>query len=259
MGQRSKIDWCDSSWNPVTGCLHGCEYCYARRMAERFGGCDPESAAKARRLDGGLMELDEPARITWAFSGKTGWASFPFGFTPTLHRYKLGELAHWKKPRTIFVGSIADLFGAWVPEAWIEGVFEACKAAPWHRYLFLTKNPGRLHDLARRQALPRGEHFWYGSTTTKPDAPFFYSDVHNTFVSIEPIQERFGNWGPARGQLPGWIIIGAETGSRREQIIPEKAWVAEIAGQARENGIPVFMKESLRGIMGEEFRQEFPW
>ena len=40
MGKKTKIDWCDSTWNPVTGCLHGCPYCYARGIAERFNGCD---------------------------------------------------------------------------------------------------------------------------------------------------------------------------------------------------------------------------
>lgn len=259
MGDKTKIDWCDATWNPVTGCLHGCEYCYARRIAERFG-------ARMKPIFVDFAILDKPVRSAYTYGS---WRNleinegriqpYPFDFTPTFHRYRLEDVRHWQKPRTIFVCSMADLFGNWVPDNWIEDVFEACEGAPWHRYLFLTKNPERLYDLARRQALPRGENFWYGCSVTKPDMRFFFSDLHNTFASIEPILECFGNWGPGRGQLPGWIIIGAETGNRKGKVIPEKAWVEEIARQANENRIPIFMKESLRGIMGEDFRQEFPW
>ena len=138
MGSKTKIDWCDATWNPVTGCLHGCEYCYARRIAERFRAreiYDPECQCQRHLIERGMLtgtgkplELDYP----WEQKNKDGSitnAAYPFGFEPTFHRYKLDEPQRWKKPRTIFVCSMADLFGKWVPDEWIEQVFEACEAA----------------------------------------------------------------------------------------------------------------------------------
>lgn len=129
--KKTKIDWADSTWNPVTGCLHGCEYCYARAIANRFGWHANEPDINERIL----YEIP-------VFDGKK--QPYPFDFAPTFHQYRLGEPAAWTKPRTIFVCSMADLFGDWVPDEWIKQVFEACEAAPQHRFLFLTKNPTRF-------------------------------------------------------------------------------------------------------------------
>ena len=169
MGAKTKIDWCDSTWNPVTGCLHGCEYCYARRIAERFGGCwrldlPPDTSWRGNVGERGLMGdyarhsnrkchvLDAPEIECAVFDPPSGYRGkvkpYPYSFDPTFHRYKLDEPQRWKKPRTIFVCSMADLFGDWVPDEWIAEVFKACDAAPWHRYLFLTKNPKRLCRMA---------------------------------------------------------------------------------------------------------------
>ncbi len=121
---KTKIEWCDSTWNPVTGCLHGCEYCYARRIAERFGtlfkgDIMPEDEGLTFLPDepNRFYELDEPARND---NGKL--EPFPVNFYPTFHRYRLDEPQHMKKPQTIFVCSMADLFGDWVPYSWIEEV-----------------------------------------------------------------------------------------------------------------------------------------
>lgn len=255
--KKTKIDWCDSSWNPVTGCEHGCEYCYARGIARRFGGADPldiKYVSENTKGDG-LWELDEQMHKE---NGQV--APYPFGFQPTIHRYKLDEPQHWKKPRTIFVCSMADLFGEWVPGEWIKAVFDACQAAPQHRYLFLTKNPARFLNLANRGLLPTGDNFWYGSSVPTPDTPYFFNDWLNTFASIEPIHGDFGEWNVQTPEaLPRWIIVGAETGNRRYKIIPKREWVDGIVMNAQGNGIPVFMKESLRSLMGDDFRQEFPW
>ncbi len=56
-----------------------------------------------------------------------------------------------------------------------------------------------------------------------------------------------------------WVIIGAETGNRKGKVVPKKDWVMKIAEECEYSGIPVFMKESLRDLMGDDFRQEFPW
>ena len=88
---KTKIDWCDMSWNPITGCKHGCEYCYARRMAERFGGYDDDKGGITTRNLLRRAELHEPLTITR--KGKTTNAPYPFGFEPTLHYYRLDEPA----------------------------------------------------------------------------------------------------------------------------------------------------------------------
>ena len=278
---KTKIDWADASWNPVTGCMHGCEYCYARRIAEQFGGCwrldlPPDTSWRgnvgerklmgdyARHNDGKCHVLDEPEIECAVFDPPSGYRGkvkpYPYYFSPTFHRYRLGEPQSWKKPRNIFVCSMADLFGDWVPDEWIEQVFEACEAAPQHKYLFLTKNGKRYLELARKGIMPDADNFWYGCSVTRPDAPFFFSNKCKTFASIEPILEPF-DWVPGLKHigLPDWIIVGAETGNRKNKVRPEKDWLGGIVNGCAEHNIPLFMKESLRELMGADFRQEFPW
>ena len=143
---KTKIEWADSTWNPVTGCLHGCEYCYARRIAERWGtlfkGPQPEDEGLTFLPDEPerFYELDEPVRNE---DGKA--EPYPANFYPTLHKYRLNQPQKWVKPQNIFVYSMADLFGDWVPDDWIMRVFDACCDVPRHRYLFLTKKIGRAH------------------------------------------------------------------------------------------------------------------
>lgn len=265
MGKKTKIDWCDSTWNPVAGCLHGCEYCYARKIAERFGGASEthnnECCNECQWITEGTGEihsLNEP--IFDSDSGRN--APFPFDFDPTFHRYKLDEPQRWKKPRNIFVCSMADLFGGWVPDEWIREVINACLAAPQHRYLFLTKNPARYIKLAEKNNLPDADNMWYGSTTTTPETEFFFSSRHNTFLSVEPILKPFADslgGGVQACEKTDWIIIGAETGSRKDKVAPKASWIMDIVQNAETTNTPVFMKESLRELMGDDFRQEFPW
>ena len=265
MGDRSKIDWCDASWNPVTGCLHGCSYCYARRIAQRFG-------EKIVTGHDHLYILDKPMRCTDTYEymriakiSEGRIIPYPYGFDPTFHRYKLEEPQHWKRPRTIFVCSMADLFGRWVPDEWIEEVLSACRRAPQHRYLFLTKNPVRYDQLEDAGIITeQDQNFWLGSTTTdimKDRLHFNYK--LNTFQSCEPMM---APWLPVgipneryRGAWPKWVIFGAETGNRKGKIIPKKEWVDNAVQMCRNIGAAVFMKESLREIMGDDFIREFPW
>lgn len=261
MSTKTKIDWCDSTWNPVTGCLHGCRYCYARGIAERFKGWNGDVGCVSHVSSTATITVfsKQPERLTK--KGKKQAAPFPLGFAPTFHRYRLDEPQHWKKPRTIFVGSMCDMFGAWVPDEWIQEVFQACEAAPQHRYLFLTKNPGRYIELAKKDMLPR-QH-WYGYSATQENQlwRFHHADdcpCINLFVSIEPILEPmhpgFSTHTPA-----DWVIIGAETGNRKGKVIPQKKWIDDILKECDYSGRPIFMKESLREIMGDCFKQEFPW
>lgn len=253
---KTKIDWADSTWNPVTGCLHGCEYCYARRLAMRYGGHDhdEEKNPVGHQLAIGIQALDKPKHIMR--SNGLHKAPYPWFFLPTLHRYRLDQPQKWSEPRTIFVCSMADLFGEWVPDKWIEEVFKACEAAPQHRYLFLTKNPKRYEKTCDRRMPP---NMWFGWSQTGPlgtDVLFTANETAKTFVSIEPLLNPFEKFS-IKGI--GWAIVGAETGNRKNKVVPEKKWVMDIAEACDRAGVPLFMKESLREIMGDDFRQEFPW
>lgn len=254
---KTKIEWCDSTWNPVTGCFHGCDYCYARGIAERFKPFDlPHLTEKG--IYERLNELDTPI-ITACKDGKDRICAYPYGFEPTLHRYRLEEYEK-KKGRTIFVCSMADLFGSWVPDSWIEEVFAACEKAPQHRYLFLTKNPQRYCDLANSGKLPKHDNYWYGTTVTNKDQSVFGgSAYYNTFISAEPLKERLDCWTWSFGGAK-WVIIGAETGNRKGKVVPQQEWVDNICKIADIAHIAVFMKDSLIPILGEEnMLRELPW
>ena len=264
---KTKIDWCDMSWNPITGCKHGCTYCYARRIAERFGGYDG---------NGGITtfnplkraELSQPLTVTRE-NGKTVKAPYPFGFEPTLHRYRLEEAARKQRGRNIFVGSMADVFGNWVPVEWIVAVLDACAEAPQHNYLFLTKNPERYRQLNEVALLPRERNFWYGTTVTnttqasRADSAMSYMpDETKTFYSMEPLLEDVAatkEWrSTIRGECVDWIIIGAATGPEKEKLQLKREWVQRIVDDAHAGGIPVFMKGHLAGVWGDELIREFP-
>lgn len=246
---KTKIEWCDSTWNPVTGCYHGCPYCYARNMINRFGKAEYGKSAGEM----GVLELYTPINDK---NGKR--IAYPTGFIPTLHRYRLNDYKD-KAGRTIFVCSMADLFGSWVPDSWIEDVFSACKAAPRHRYLFLTKNPARYIELAHSNKLPTQNNMWYGTTITTPDKTFFWGDRFNTFVSIEPIMSDFDDNYHMDIKYAQWVIVGAETGNRKDKVIPKKKWIEGLVAVCKREGIPLFMKDSLIPIVGEEnMIREFP-
>lgn len=244
---KTKIDWCDSTWNPVTGCLHGCRYCYARGIASRFGG----GIGAAPMLRNHV--LDKPMRSC----NEDKAALYPYGFDPTLHRYRLDEYLN-KKGRNIFVCSMADLFGNWVPDSWIEEVFDACEAASQHNYLFLTKNPGRYeqYDVSSGNG-----NMWYGVsiTTTKDIKSASLLPLQcKRFISVEPLLEDIRPEGDALYNYVDWVIIGAETGRRKDKVIPKRKWIEDIVNECRKNGTPVFMKSSLAEIWGEPLIQELP-
>ena len=257
MMNKTSIDWCDFTWNPVTGCRRGCPYCYARAMARRFTGdirinlADPQIT---------ITYGAGPAIYTLAAPFKNGRGKtvlFPAGFEPTFHEYRLADVQKKKKPATIFVCSMSDLFAPGIPDDWIARVFEAAKAAPWHNYLFLTKYPDRYADLRNAGKLPDDRNFWYGTTAVGPGAPYFSDGRYNTFLSIEPID----------GSIPSdsdfgvkWVIVGAETGARKGKIAPERDWIKNVVEAATAHHIPVLLKDSaeLRAVWGDELIQDFP-
>ena len=266
MMNKSKIEWCDFTWNPVTGCRHGCAYCYAAKQAHRFCGNVKINKGSDQLVEdpmSGNWYLKEPFRNDL---GKV--VPFPVGFEPCFREYTLPMLAQKKKPANIFVCSMADLFGEWVPDAWIQKVFEACETAPWHRYIFLTKNPGRYNDLYEKDMMPKGTkswNKWYGCTITRETDEFFWIDQdaygidHYGFLSIEPIMSDFPVSAYMKEYGVRWIILGAETGNRKDKVKPEKEWIQHIIDSCRESGIKLFMKNNLRPYWDGELIQEFPW
>lgn len=264
MGKTTKIDWVDATYSPVTGCDHGCQYCYARRIASRFSGFDENdelnqmSYAMSERNGKIIYEVDRlMTRVTK--SGEKQAAPYPFGFAPTLHNYKLiRDLKTLVDPRDIFVCSMSDLFADCIPDGWIQRVFQACMQFPKHRYFFLTKNPERYVDLFNSGILPqRQDNFWLGTTVINPYQPYFYKVDANCFLSIEPIQADFRPDDTTLRHIQ-WVIVGAETGNRVGKVKPEKEWIMNISEVCKKIGIPLFMKESLRSLMGDDFRQEKP-
>lgn len=259
---RSKIEWCDHTWNPITGCRHGCKYCYARTMTKRFAGDvrlnlmakGDYSTTEAPDGSGPVYILDKP------MLNETGHPlAYPFWFEPTLHRYRMNVLDKLKMGNNIFVGAMADVFGSWVPDEWIRNVLDVCRRKQQHNFLFLTKNPARY----LQYGVPGNANLWYGTTITKAE------DMHrtesllmeaHTFVSIEPIHERFGDADlKTICSVADWIIVGAETGQRAGKIVPEFEWIKDIVLAADTAGKPVFMKDSLIKIVGEEnMRRDCP-
>lgn len=254
--EKSKIEWCDSTYNPITGCYHDCPYCYARATANRFKGCDEADSAET---SGDTVYLKNRLTATDKNGVKRN-AAYPFGFIPTFHEYRLNDPLTKGFGKTVFVCSMADMFGDWVPREWIKKVFDSCKAAEGHRYLFLTKNPARYIELAEAGLLPGGDNFWYGSTVTNPDMPAFYGGGYKTFVSIEPILEPLGKPGEnSIADTVDWAIFGAETGNRKGKVVPERSWVEDMVKAFQDRGKPVFMKDSLKPVWGEDIITEFPW
>jgi protein gp37 len=278
---KTKIEWCDDTWNPVTGCLHDCGYCYARGIARRFGGYDRlisdklsiSSAAQMKSLNELYDKLYRKTK-----SGKTAVAPYPFGFEPTLHYYKLNEY-RYSKAMNIFVGSMCDLFGEFIPDDWITEVLNACAAAPQHNYLFLTKNPERYEQLNKADKLNPNSQIpmWCGTTITCDadiDRARWLPWNEYTFLSVEPLLEKITNFDVFLHV--DWVIIGAESGNRKGKVKPRREWIDAITTFCGERNIPVFMKSGeilnraqviqsgaepryfMQELMSNDFRQEFP-
>jgi len=249
---KTKIPWADMTYNPLTGCLHGCHYCYARKLAIRFGGTIETSP------DDQLHTLNEPF-----YAEKTGqkglsrYSPYPYMFDPTFHKYRLDEPKKVKQPQKVFVCSMADLFGNWIPTFIIEQIFASCRAAPQHKYLFLTKNHERY--LLEQGLLEQYPEYWYGVTVTNHQE--YKAAVEsigplpahlNTFLSIEPL---LGNI-DLTGLFFDWVIIGEQTNPK---IVPYLPSVENMVKQCIMENVRYFMKEPLRNrFKGIASDQKYP-
>lgn len=212
MGMKSSIEWTESTWNPVTGCTKissGCKNCYAERMAIRLHAM--------------------------------GLANYVNSFKPTIHENALDLPFKWKKPQTIFVNSMSDLFHENVPDEFIIKVFDMMIRANWHRYQILTKRSERLLEI--NSCLPWKHNIWMGVTVENQECTFRIEHLRKTgahlkFLSLEPLLEPLPNL-----DLKGidWVIVGGESGPGARII--RKNWVVDICEQCRENNIPFFFKQ----------------
>src|SRR4051794_8204290 len=141
MGQSSSIEWTEATWNPITGCTKispGCKHCYAERMSLRLQAM--------------------------------GQRNYVNGFDLTLHSASLSIPFRWKRPQTIFVNSMSDLFHKDVPTTFILEAFDVMSKANWHRYQILTKRSERLLELSPK--LPWASHMWMGVSVESDDYRF---------------------------------------------------------------------------------------
>lgn len=212
MALASSIEWTDATWNAVTGCTKispGCSNCYAERMALR------------------LKRIGHPNYIN--------------GFQVTLHENLIELPLYWKKPLTIFVDSMSDLFHDDVPDEFIFRVFDTMQRAKWHRFQILTKRSKRLLDLSPHlQWMP---HIWMGVSVENENYTYRIEHLRKTGASI-----KFLSLEPLLGPMPDlnldgidWVIIGGESGPRAR--VMQAQWVTDIRNQCQRAKVPFFFKQ----------------
>lgn len=159
-----------------------------------------------------------------------------------------------KKPQSIFLDSMSDV--AYWEQEWLNQVFKAINENTQHKYILLTKDIDAFWRLCDKAKFGTGYNTFIGiSVDTQSRYNLIATDFFD-FLSIEPILEPIA----INDKNIKLIIIGAETGNRKGKIIPEKKWIDDLVEYADRNRIAVFMKESLRKIMGDDFRQDkLPW
>ena len=212
MALYTKIEWSESSWNPLTGCTKisvGCQNCYAERMARR------------------LKAMGSPRYVN--------------GFKLTMHENLLQEPLKIKKPHIIFVNSMSDLFHKDVPIAFIKKVFAVMERAYWHQFLILTKRSERLLELD--DLLTWCNNIWMGVTVESSDYYYRIDDLRSTrarikFISFEPL---LGPCPDLNLENIHWIIVGGESGPGCRPV--RKEWIIDIQRQCRAYNIPFFFKQ----------------
>ncbi len=212
MAVSSRIEWTESTWNPITGCSkvsEGCRYCYAERMARR------------------LKAMGQP--------------NYRDGFSVRLHEHVLEVPLRWKKPQMIFVNSMSDMFHSDVPFTFIERMIDVMRRAHWHTFQILTKRSERLLELDPRIDWP--SNVWVGVSVENHKVVHRVEHLRSTtaqtrFLSIEPLIGPVGEL-----VLSGihWVIVGGESGPHARPMKPE--WVREIRDRCAQAEVPFFFKQ----------------
>ena len=209
---KTKIEWTEYSWNPVTGCTKiskGCSNCYAERMALR------------------LQAIGNPR--------------YAQGFRVTLHPELVDYPLQWRTPRIVFVNSMSDLFHQSVPLNFIKRVFQVMNRCPQHTFQILTKRSGRLRRLSG--ALDWTHNIWMGVTVESKEYMSRIDDLARTNARI-----KFLSCEPLLGPMPNldlthidWVIVGGESGPGAR--IVKKEWAIDLLRLCKKNDIPYFFKQ----------------
>lgn len=212
MALTSSIEWTEATWNPVTGCKKissGCAHCYAERMARR------------------LQAMGHP--------------NYKNGFKLTLQEQVLEAPLHWKKPKTIFLNSMSDLFHKDVPTEYILRAFDVMRRADWHCFQILTKRSDRLRELSSK--LPWKSHIWMGVSVENQRYASRIDHLrechaHIKFLSLEPL---LGPLNHLNLKKIDWVIVGGESGPGAR--LMQKSWVLDIREQCEQANVAFFFKQ----------------
>lgn len=209
---KTKIEWTETTWNPLTGCTKispGCLNCYAEVMAKR------------------LQSMNSP--------------NYRNGFKLTLHPHALSIPSSWKSPKLVFVNSMSDLFHEDVPISFIKKVFFVIESTPQHTYQVLTKRSTRLRELANQLHWP--SNLWMGVSIENND---YCYRVDN--LATVPAAVKFLSLEPLLGPLPDldltkidWVIVGGESGPKAREMKEE--WVLDIRNRCIQQRVPFFFKQ----------------
>jgi protein gp37 len=230
MGEKSKIEWTDATWNPVTGCTKvsaGCDHCYAHtlahgRLADVYSKTLPIVDTAENRADPFAVRI---------------WPE------------RLDAPRKWRgHPRMVFVNSMSDMFHVDVPADFVRACFVVMMLEDVHTYQVLTKRPGRMAAFVRRNAdLFAGgivpPHIWMG--TSVEDAEALYRVDHLRSV---PADVRFLSCEPLLGSLAAinlngvsWVIGGGESGDGCRR--PDPQWARELRDACATAEVPFFWKQ----------------
>lgn len=209
---KSKIEWTGSTWNPITGCTKysdGCTNCYAEKMANRLKNM-------------GLKKYEN-------------------AFNLTLHYENIEDPLFMKKPQTIFVCSMSDIFHKDVPDEFILKLFEVMNKAHWHTFQVLTKRAERIKEL--NDSITWTKNIWLGTTveSQKVTHRIDYlreSGAYIKFLSIEPLLTPINN---LNLKNIDWVIVGGESGAKARPMLKE--WVVDIKNQCNTQDVPFFFKQ----------------
>lgn len=228
MGQKTGIEWTDSTWNPVTGCTRvsaGCDNCYAATLAAR------------------LLKDTYRTRLPVVDTDITRHDPFAVRLWPE----RLSQPLSWREPRMIFVNSMSDVFHADIPDGFVREMFSVMVRADWHTFQVLTKRPSRAlrfwkknNDLFGNEPFP--QHVWIGTSVENQEVVHRVDHLQSVparirFLSCEPLI------GPVDPDLSGihWVIAGGESGPVRRPM--EEGWVTHLRDRCQERGVPFFFKQ----------------